>query len=122
MPTNKPRVAVTLSPEVHETIRRFAELQGKSRGRVIADLLESVNPALSRTVALLDAAQQAPQQVQQGITSTIEQLERELVGDQASALAQLDWIADKASRAGQDPRVVTRGSGVDNSGGQEGDA
>lgn len=123
MPTKKPRVAVTLKPETHEVIERLAALQGRSRGSVIAELLDAVTPALSRTVALMDAAQQAPKQVQQGLAATIEQMERELVGEQASALAQLDWVERKMGSGGfENPRVVTRGSGVDNSGGQEGDS
>uniref|UniRef100_UPI00287F8070 hypothetical protein n=1 Tax=Pseudomonas aeruginosa TaxID=287 RepID=UPI00287F8070 len=67
MPTIKPRVQVTLEPSTHEVIERLAALQGCSRGAVIADLIDSVAPALGRTVALLEAAREAPAQVRQGL-------------------------------------------------------
>uniref|UniRef100_UPI001C0B5BD0 ribbon-helix-helix domain-containing protein n=1 Tax=Pseudomonas aeruginosa TaxID=287 RepID=UPI001C0B5BD0 len=63
MPTVKPRTTVTLEPSTHAVIDRLAVLQGRSRGAVIADLLDSVAPAMTRTVALLEAAAAAPQQV-----------------------------------------------------------
>jgi hypothetical protein len=78
MPTNKPRVMVTLDPAVYETLSRFAELQGSSRSRVVAELLESIHPPLQRTVAMLDAAREGPQQVRDSLRATVEGLHQEL--------------------------------------------
>ena len=52
MPTSKPRIAITLDPRVYATIERLAQLQGKSRGSVVADLVTSIHEPLMRTVAL----------------------------------------------------------------------
>lgn len=129
MPTKKPRIAVTLDPNIYETVKRLGELQGVSGGRVIAELLETIHPPLMRTVALLEAARDAPRQVTEGLRGTIEQLERELVGVAGGSIAQMDWMlseiqerseaaatADarrsRAPRRPSNPRHVTRGSGT----------
>lgn len=127
MPTIKPRVQVTLEPSTHEVIERLAALQGCSRGAVIADLIDSVAPALGRTVALLEAAREAPAQVRQGLIDVVQGLHGELVevagevsrefqlcldrlGDPAfEIVAPLD--GKKGAAGALNPHVVTRGSG-----------
>lgn len=113
MPTIKPRVAVTLNPHTHEVIERMAHLQGRTRGAVIADLLDSVAPALARTVALLEAAANAPGQVKQGLRDVVEGVHQELLAVSGDAIKQLDWIIADAGGQGVNPHVVTRGSGSD---------
>lgn len=93
MPTRKPRVVVTLNPYVHGTIARLAELQGRSRGAVISDLLEGVHPPLMRTVALLDAARNAPRKVVDDLRDTLEGMEREMVGAAGSGLENMEWLS-----------------------------
>ena len=92
MPTDKPRFTITTSKHIFETVDRLAKLQGVSKSYVINDLLEAIHPPLMRTVALLEAAQDAPDQVKDGLRETILDLERELTGSAGSALAQMDWL------------------------------
>jgi len=116
MPTIKPRVNVTLEPSTHEVIERLAVLQGRTRGAVIADLLDSVAPALARTVALLDAAASAPRHVKEGLRAVIDSAHDDLVAAGGEGTRQLDFILDRLSAggdaAGVNPHVVTRGSGI----------
>lgn len=112
MPTLKPRVQVTLEPHTHEVIERLAVLQGRTRGFVIAELLDSVAPVLARTVALLEAAAEAPEQVKQGLRSVAGDLHRDLVELSGEASAQLDFALDQMGATVSDPHVVTRGSGM----------
>lgn len=105
MPTEKPRFTITTSKPIFETISRLAYLQNSSRSQVINELLESVHPPLMRTVALLEAAQEAPEQVKAGLSQTVMDLERELAGNVGSGLAQMDWLMrqmtpDAAAKAG----------------------
>lgn len=119
MPTKKPRVTVTLSPYVAETISRLAQLQGVSRGYVIADLIESVHPPLMRTVALLEAAIEAPEQVRSGLMSTIEELERELESATGANLAQMDWLTSQfAAGAAREPEHPPAGGMIGSSAGR----
>lgn len=98
MPTSKPRIAITLEPHVYATIERLAELQKKSRGSVVAELVSSIHEPLMRTVALLDAAQQAPEDVKAGLRGVVEGVESQLVGTVGGTLAQLDWLIGRARK------------------------
>lgn len=136
MPTLKPRVQVTLEPATHEVIERLAALQGCSRGAVIADLIDSVAPALGRTVALLEAAREAPAQVRQGLIDVVHGLHGELLEATGEASKEVQLLLDrlgdpawqpptsgsvqseeKGGAQALNPHVVTRGSGSGEPGG-----
>lgn len=112
MPTAKPRIAVTLEQSTFEVVARMAALQGVSRGSVVADLLDSVAPVLTRTVALLEAAAAAPKQVRDGLREVAEAAHGEFTVIAGDATKQLDMLLDAVAQAGADPHVVTRGSGI----------
>lgn len=116
MPTLKPRTTVTLDPSTHEIVERLAFHQKRSRGAVIADLLDSVAPALSRTVALLEAASAAPQQVKDGLRAVVEGTHDDLVRAGGEATRQLDILLQDLQKGSisreANPHVVTRGSGI----------
>lgn len=142
MASSKPAIAVRLPPHVFEVFARLAALQGRSRGSVVAEILESIYPPMMRTVALLEAAQEAPQQMRSGLREALERIELELVHAQGGGLAQMDWVLEeiqgapagdaKRSRGtrggrpsrsseavqgeGSTPVPVTRGSGSKNQG------
>lgn len=115
MPTLKPRVQVTMEPATHEVIEALARLQGRTRGAIISDLLDSIAPSLSRTVALLQAASEASGDIKRGLKSVVEGLHQELVeatGMAKDASKQLDMLMSQdGSAGGVDPHVVIRGSG-----------
>jgi hypothetical protein len=83
---------------------------------VISDLLDSVAPALTRTVSLLEAAAAAPEQVKQGLRDVIEGVHGHLIAASGEGSIQLDFLIDSAgsevARGKADPHVVTRGSGT----------
>lgn len=116
MPTIKPRVQVTMDQETHAVIERLAHLQGRTRGAIIAELLDSIAPTLTRTVALLEAAAEAPQQVKDGLRSVVDGVHQELVEVSGDASAQLDMLIDRLGsevpQGDANPHVVTRGSGM----------
>lgn len=120
MPTIKPRVQVTLEPETHNVIERFARLQNRTRGSVISDLLNEISRPLARTVALLEAAQEAPNEVKKGLRAVVEDLHGELMSVSGEANRQYELAMERiaqsdreeASAAAVDPHVVTRGSGT----------
>ncbi|MNF74320.1 hypothetical protein D3C85_1059950 [compost metagenome] len=115
MPTLKPRVQVTLEPQTHAVIERLAQLQGRTRGAVIAELLDAVAPALARTVALLEAASDAPRQVKEGLRAVVEGVHNDLVAVSGDMIKQMDWLLGEFNggpEAGSTPVPVTRGSGT----------
>lgn len=111
MPTVKPRVAVTLNDQTHDVIDRLARLQGRTRGAVIAELLDEVAPAMGRTVALLEAAAAAPGQVKAGLRAVVEGLHAELMTVTGDASQQIDMLFSGLSGDDPTPVSVTRGSG-----------
>lgn len=136
MPTIKPRIAITLSPHMHEVIRRLSELNGQPMSRIVAELVEAVSDPLMRTVALLEAAAAAPKEIKDGLRGTVQQMERELYGAAGYTLGQMDWLINEmgqgeraeseraavaaaasappssaARRAKSNPHTVIRGSG-----------
>lgn len=118
MPTEKPRVTVTLEPSTHEVIDRMAALQRRTRGAVIADLLDAVAPAMGRTVSLLEAAAAAPGEVKAGLVSVVEEIHQEFLMASGAGNRQVDGLFSAGSQGGVDPHVVTRGSGRKKRGGQ----
>lgn len=116
MPTVKPRIAVTLPQETFDVLARLAELQNRSRGSVVAELLVEITPPLARTVALLEAAFAAPDQVKQGLRSVVEGVHRELVAVSGDGINQMDMLLEQLKAMpddGSTPVPVTRGSGTD---------
>lgn len=112
MPTLKPRVQVTLEPSTHAVIERLALLQGRTRGSVIAELLDSIAPSLGRTVALMEAALEAPNDVKRGLRAMVEGIHQEVLEVSGDASMQLDILLDQLGSSGDgNPHVVTRGSG-----------
>lgn len=112
MATNKPRLSVTFPENIYKTLSELSRLQGKSMSSIIVDLLETVHPPLLRTVALLQAAHDAPQEVKDGLLGVFEGMEKELNEAAGMAERQLDFLdVALGVEKGADPHVVTRGSG-----------
>lgn len=117
MPTLKPRIAVTLEPRVHNVIERLADLRGISRGALVSELLDAVYEPMTRTVAFLEAAQDAPNDIKRNLRAVAEQAHEGLL--RAAGQGSVD--ADRAMSferqedlgfEGSTPVSVTRGSGL----------
>lgn len=59
MPTDNPRVNVTLSPSLDSLVSRLAEMERVSKSMVLRELLEAAEPGLRSALALMEAAQGA---------------------------------------------------------------
>lgn len=92
MATDKPRISITFPPNLKATIARFAELQGRSFSAVVVELLETVHEPLIRTLAILDAAREAPEEVKRGLRQAFDDVERDTVKAAGAGIAQMDWL------------------------------
>lgn len=108
MASPKPRLQISLDHEMYVTIKRFARLQNRPMSKVVSEILEAVHDPLQRTVVLLEAAQDAPRQVKEGLRQVVEDLESDLEGEMGSAIKQLDLLLEKA-REGANPRPSNTG-------------
>lgn len=62
MPTQNPRLTITLEPSTAAQLRRMSELTGNSQSRTVADLLAQSGPVFERLIAVLEAAHVARDQ------------------------------------------------------------
>ena len=70
MPTLNPRTNVTLSPSLDLLLQRLAGHQRCSKAQVLRELLETVEPSLTRAVDLMDAAAKASPEVLAGLAKS----------------------------------------------------
>jgi hypothetical protein len=119
MATDKPRITITLNPHVYATLKRMSELGGQPMSTIISELLDSVHEPFMRTVALLDAAAQAPQQVKDGLRESFDAVEREMYGAVGYTVAQMDWLTEQLGQppAAADERPPAGGRAAAGAGG-----
>lgn len=78
MPTDKPRLTVTLSPSLAAVLRRLCELTGQSQSSTIAELLEGSQPVFERLIQVLEAAQKAKSALKEETKKSLENAESAL--------------------------------------------
>jgi hypothetical protein len=99
MPTDNPRVSVTLSPSLDGLVERFARHQRASKSQVLRELLEAAEPALQRAVALMDAAARAGPQVMSGMAESMLRAQEKIEDVLAGSMARIDDRVDLVSQA-----------------------
>lgn len=132
MPTKKPRITITLEPEMERLLSKLAALQGRRRGEILSELLETVREPFERVAVLMQAAKDAPASALQGLRTSALQAEAAVLPLASVGMGQLDMLIEQAkggsatsmasapppsppsgaSRTSPNPRVVTRGSGT----------
>ena len=116
--TESKRLQISLRMPMYELIDRMAFLTSTPRSKVITELLEPCYMPLVRTVALLEAAQAAPDEIKHGLKTTIEDLETEIVsltGLAERETTRLYDIADSAVEVGETyPLSTNRGVEISN--------
>jgi hypothetical protein len=80
MPTKKPRLTITLSEPLAWQLQKLSQLTGQSQGGLIASLLEGSDLILQRMIIVLEAAQEArdemPGRLTQEMSLAQERIER----------------------------------------------
>lgn len=59
MPTNNPRLTITLEPKLAAQLRKLSELTGNSQSNLITTLLDTQGPVFDRLIRVLEAADAA---------------------------------------------------------------
>ncbi|MBT9161366.1 MAG: hypothetical protein DDT26_02671 [Dehalococcoidia bacterium] len=62
MPTQNPRITITLTPSTHSLLRELSSLTGNSMSSTLADLLTGNEPVFLRMVMVLRAAKDVQQE------------------------------------------------------------
>ena len=113
MPTENPRVNVTLSPSLDTLVIKLAALERVSKSMVLRELLEAAEPALRHAVGLMEAAQGASSTARKRIAHDMEQTVRaaEGVSHLASRVAannMRDLVSEAEVVRGRRPSRLTR--------------
>jgi len=123
MPTINPRITVTLTPTLHARLRRLSELTGNSQSALVSDLLDGSGPIFDRTIRVLEAAQDAKEEMKGKLSADLAvaqaKLERQMglmldVFDSASGnlLDEVEAIKRRARRSSKGGAVKPTGAAV----------
>ena len=113
MPTNKPRITITLTEEQHDILSTVAQLQDVSMSSIVTDLIETTMPSFQRMAVMLEMAQQAHSSLLRELGVSLEDATRaiapeaEIDSRQFDLLDSMPGLADN-TRASVRARVSAR--------------
>jgi hypothetical protein len=102
MATAKPRITVTLEPDVYETIRGLSEAQGCTMSGLVSEFLTMVNPVQQRVLQAVKKAQSLNVESKANMVSSLEASEAQLTQMLGPLLALMDHLGE-----GQPPHSNT---------------
>lgn len=93
MPTQNPRLTVTLKPSTYARIQEVSRLTGNSQSSLIAEILENSEPIFDRLIQVLVAAETAKQQVRTQLVADMEVAQGRIESQLGLALDVMDGFA-----------------------------
>lgn len=78
MPTQNPRLTITLSPPLDAAIRRLSELTGQSKSALIVELLAQARPVLERMSEVITVAQAATAEAKARMAANLDEAQTKL--------------------------------------------
>lgn len=113
MPTDNPRINVTLSHSLDALVGKLASHQRVSKAAVLRDLLETAEPTLRHVVALMDAAEGASVDARRRLAEDLHSGVQAADGVTALMLSNLahgmrDLVADAEAVRGRRPARAAR--------------
>lgn len=106
MPTHKPRLQITLEPDVRAILDRLATLQKRPASKIVAEILEEAHPVLHQIADTLDAINEASESVKGTIRRRLSTAERRAYSaavEGMSILAELEQDARSIERQNAGP-------------------
>ena len=80
MPTNKPRISITLDPDDLAVLDRYAAAAGTPRASMITAIISATVPELQRAAELIELANAAPRKVVQGVVDNLSNATADAMG------------------------------------------
>lgn len=90
MPTQNPRLTVTLKPSTYATLKEVSRLTGNSQSAMIGEILEQSEPVFSRLIQVLAAAEQAKAEVRGKVAEDMKRAQGTIEQQLGLALAEFD--------------------------------
>jgi uncharacterized protein (DUF1778 family) len=120
MSTTKPRVTITLEPDVHRLLQRASEAKGESMSSIITSFLDVAIPPIERMVDLLEQAKAMPEVTRRNLANSLTTAEAQVMPLLLEAIERAERQgqrrAERRRRATLTPVPVTRGSGLQDKG------
>lgn len=91
MPTHKPRIAVTLSPEAHAALKRFTAVTGMAASSFVAGMVEDAIPVIVATAEAITHAKTSPKAAAEKMNGVM----TKVVGEVVSAQMDFERAANK---------------------------
>ena len=80
MPTNNPRLSVTLQPSDLAVLDRYAKASGTPRATLVAELIKSTIPQLQEAAQLIELANAAPRKIKQDLVDNLSNATADAMG------------------------------------------
>lgn len=104
MATHRPRLTITLTDQVHDTLGKLADIQGRSMSSIVLEYLELVDPINQKILSAMARARRIQTDSKNDLITDLTSAQ-----DQAEA-ALLPLMAMLDSIGTQNPHPVIRGS------------
>jgi len=102
MATSKPRITLTMEPELYALYRELAELQGRSMSAIIVDLLDATSPVQQQVLEALRRVLSVQEEGRTDMLASLEKAQAQAEGMLSPAMAIFDEFL-----AGQPPHSNT---------------
>lgn len=96
MATKVHRITVNLANDVYGPLKDLSELSGKSMSFLVSDLMGGIIPQLSRTIEVMKAAKDAPEEIRQRLLEQYEESEQKILEAQSIVEDQFDLFESMA--------------------------
>jgi hypothetical protein len=106
MPTQNPRLTITLSPPLDAAVRRLSELTGQSKSSLIVELLDQARPVLERMAEVITVAKTATEDAKARMRSNLDEAQSKL--EEHLGLVNDLWDQQTADLLGEVEQVQRR--------------
>lgn len=105
MSTNRPRLTITLTDQVHDTLGKLADLQRRSMSSIVLEYLELIEPVNQKILSVMDRARRVQ-------SDSKVDLIKELTAAQDQAEAAIIPLMAMLDQIGSPARPPTCNTGV----------
>ena len=109
MPTTKPRINLTVEPEVYEIYKQLSELQGRSMASIITELVTETLPHMRTMLSIMQVAKELPATTIQRISQEFDLAEKQALEMMGQVGTSLDQCNDALKAARSNPPYTNRG-------------
>ena len=95
MSTNKPRLTLTLDPELADAVERLARVQGCPKSRVLTELLQEAGPVLRKVADTLELAMKVQKGAREGLRRAVDETEAELRPMLSAVISAYDGLGQQ---------------------------